>query len=228
MKILRVIAPVLFLLVSVASVNAATTVTPSGQFGYTDGTLSGLSGVQFDAEFVYDATNPFFSKVFDPTLAIYQLDAPASVSITVAGRPGLSFTDNIMTVFVENNQNFGGFGWVPAGISDFYYLTGMAPGTVFDPSSSTITSGLSVQLVYAGNPAMLADNGLAPDLPGAVINGNNYDPGFFVVMEQWENGNAIGTAFWNIPVSAVPVPAAVWLFGSGLIGLIGVARCKKA
>lgn len=29
-------------------------------------------------------------------------------------------------------------------------------------------------------------------------------------------------------VGAVPVPAAVWLFGSGLIGLIGVARKKKA
>lgn len=29
-------------------------------------------------------------------------------------------------------------------------------------------------------------------------------------------------------VSAVPVPAAVWLFGSGLIGLIGVARRKKS
>jgi len=25
-------------------------------------------------------------------------------------------------------------------------------------------------------------------------------------------------------VSAVPVPAAAWLFGSGLLGLIGVAR----
>jgi len=29
-------------------------------------------------------------------------------------------------------------------------------------------------------------------------------------------------------VSPVPVPAAVWLFGSGLLGLIGVARRKKA
>jgi len=29
-------------------------------------------------------------------------------------------------------------------------------------------------------------------------------------------------------VSAVPVPAAVWLFGSGLLGLIGVARRKCA
>lgn len=29
-------------------------------------------------------------------------------------------------------------------------------------------------------------------------------------------------------VSAVPIPAAVWLFGSGLIGLVGFARRKKA
>lgn len=26
----------------------------------------------------------------------------------------------------------------------------------------------------------------------------------------------------------VPIPAAVWLFGSGLIGLVGVARRKKS
>lgn len=28
----------------------------------------------------------------------------------------------------------------------------------------------------------------------------------------------------NVSVSAVPVPAALWLFGSGLIGLIGMKR----
>ena len=28
--------------------------------------------------------------------------------------------------------------------------------------------------------------------------------------------------------AAVPVPAALWLFGSGLLGLIGIARRKKA
>ncbi len=30
-----------------------------------------------------------------------------------------------------------------------------------------------------------------------------------------------------LPPSAVPVPAAVWLFGSGLLGLVGVARRKQ-
>ena len=37
-----------------------------------------------------------------------------------------------------------------------------------------------------------------------------------------------GWAVRSGDVGAVPVPAAVWLFGSGLLGLIGIARRKKA
>jgi hypothetical protein len=40
-----------------------------------------------------------------------------------------------------------------------------------------------------------------------------------------------GSLFWDdvgISETVVPVPAAVWLFGSGLIGLIGIARRRKA
>ena len=32
----------------------------------------------------------------------------------------------------------------------------------------------------------------------------------------------------SLPIPHVPIPSAVWLFGSGLVGLIGVARRKKA
>ena len=32
----------------------------------------------------------------------------------------------------------------------------------------------------------------------------------------------------NGTAAVVPVPAAVWLFGSGLLGLVGVARRKKS
>ncbi|MBT8120578.1 MAG: VPLPA-CTERM sorting domain-containing protein, partial [Gammaproteobacteria bacterium] len=52
-----------------------------------------------------------------------------------------------------------------------------------------------------------------------VIAGNTY----FVELEI----EAIAEAIGGNP-AVVPVPAAAWLFGSGLIGLIGVARRKKA
>lgn len=38
----------------------------------------------------------------------------------------------------------------------------------------------------------------------------------------------VGPGLTGFEVSAVPVPSAVWLFGSGLIGLIGIARKKAA
>ena len=38
-------------------------------------------------------------------------------------------------------------------------------------------------------------------------------------------GNPI-TTYGNV-ISAVPIPAAMWLFGSGLIGMTGIARRKK-
>ena len=37
-----------------------------------------------------------------------------------------------------------------------------------------------------------------------------------------------GNSMHVTSVSTVPVPAAVWLFGSGLLGLVGIARRKKA
>jgi hypothetical protein len=37
-----------------------------------------------------------------------------------------------------------------------------------------------------------------------------------------------GGAAIPVPPAAIPVPAAVWLFGSGLLGLVGIARRKKA
>ena len=48
------------------------------------------------------------------------------------------------------------------------------------------------------------------------------------VIFRVEGVNARSLAIDNIVIEAVPVPAAFWLFGSGLVGLIGVARRKKS
>jgi len=49
----------------------------------------------------------------------------------------------------------------------------------------------------------------------------------------WADTSGFGGVFYAVDMvghvgTAVPVPAAAWLFGSGLIGLVGVARRKKA
>ena len=48
---------------------------------------------------------------------------------------------------------------------------------------------------------------------------------------DWQDGAGVAILGVNyvgaqVNVNAVPVPAAVWLFGSGLIGLVGIARRK--
>jgi len=55
-----------------------------------------------------------------------------------------------------------------------------------------------------------------PNVPGTVI-----DNGVFSIELIDQHLTFKG-------VSAVPVPPAVWLFGSGLLGLLGVARRRKA
>lgn len=54
------------------------------------------------------------------------------------------------------------------------------------------------------------------------------DAGFLDVGLRTTNFDTYSIAFDNFSITAVPVPAAIWLFGSGLIGLVGVARRKKA
>jgi len=51
-----------------------------------------------------------------------------------------------------------------------------------------------------------------------------FTPGSYV--STFSNGS--NTDSITVNIGAVPVPAAVWLFGSGLLGLVGIARRKKA
>lgn len=52
---------------------------------------------------------------------------------------------------------------------------------------------------------------------------------FSITNNPGSGANPTGLLVTNLmgEVSAIPIPAAVWLFGSGLIGLIGIARRKK-
>jgi len=59
---------------------------------------------------------------------------------------------------------------------------------------------------------------------GSSFSSIGFTPGSYV--STFSNGSITDSITVNIGV--VPIPAALWLFGSGLLGLIGMARHKKA
>lgn len=73
----------------------------------------------------------------------------------------------------------------------------------------------------------IALNGLTATNEQFAFSSTNIDPLSAIQapadMEAWTS-----TTSFTSSATLVPVPAAVWLFGSGLLGLVGMARRKKA
>ena len=117
------------------------------------------------------------------------------------------------------------------------YGSGVTAGC---PPLNTLGTGLgSARLAYgsfSSPPALPGFNGLwgtitvqAPGTGGVITLGGSLADTGLGLFDATFSG-IIGADFSDtvsIPV-VVPVPAAVWLFGSGLLGLIGVARRRKA
>ncbi len=126
----------------------------------------------------------------------------------------------------------------------------------WDPTAMTATSTLAD--VLATNTTLTDIFGVSFLVPGelmvtlATFGANLLNPFDFVSIDfvsntsaqsivniaqgdngLWQDGNlqpipAADVTYVAATVNPVPVPAAVWLFGSGLIGLVGVARRKAA
>jgi len=104
--------------------------------------------------------------------------------------------------------------------NEYGHLFNYGAGTVFG-SGITINSPGPFSNVQSG---YWSGTEFAPNPTKAWLFG-------MLIGNQATNSKLSGLSAWAVhdgDVSAVPVPAAAWLFGSGLIGLLGLARRKKA
>lgn len=95
------------------------------------------------------------------------------------------------------------------------WLFNLVSYPVTDPAGDPAVFALKTEVVSG----TFVNNDTASIWPCSVGSCSSTDPG--VLSGKTINNPGV----WS--VSAVPVPAAIWLFGSGLIGLIGIAKKKK-
>jgi hypothetical protein len=146
--------------------------------------------------------------------------------VTIPGTPGLNAIDDSFTTDPFSDA------LSPNGST--YYLGDVG----VDASEAPTLSFPELEFVVTGFGADWVIQGdLIMEIQGTFIPFSTYLPtgsGFLgIITDQPESpltANLLGTAVFgmdDIRTANAPIPAAVWLFGSGLIGLIGVARRKS-
>jgi len=167
-----------------------------------------------DNDFNSNLTGEGFNQM--TTGAQLSVDMDGSVSFYyIAAESGYnnSFNSDSANTLTENNDSFNWAGWnsfsvdVTAGeILDFSFTSANAGAlTPVDNAGSTNLGGLGIITGTNTSDLVLAYN-------DNILGDSDYDD--MLVRAQF---NSV----------AIPVPAAVWLFGSGLLGLTGMARRRK-
>jgi hypothetical protein len=170
--------------------------------------ISAPSGSVYDLAFANTADPNFTTASTIDSLGGYIITARAASYL------GYSEPDAVVIEVIENLD--------PVAVISAVPTSGVNPLTVtFDGSGSY--DPLGDDLLFDWN----FDDGSGSSSP--VIT-HTYDaPGtYYAVLTVVDPLGLADFTTVEINVSAVPVPPAVWLFGSGLIGLIGVARRKSA
>jgi hypothetical protein len=137
------------------------------------------------------------------------------------------------------------------GVPATFFIDGGGGGTLVDNETSTAGHWTMTVPLYAdwnglihdlGNITLSTDNSISywvnPGFPieqTATGNIMNYQTGdaVFVGQTTVQSGPFVGLRIsleflGNDPPVPVPVPAAIWFFGSGLLSLVGIAKKAKA
>lgn len=184
-----------------------------GVMGVIDFTLSSgnLSVTSFAQDAYLNTAGGTFAirDTANGTAMSGSIDASGNITFDPTGRSAI--TSAFATTIGEQPWNIDDSDVVPddTGLYEIW-TTG---------ASSNRTTIAGPGFTMNGNPLQDAGTG---NWMGTLVSAGN-------TGQAWgfNNGGQYSELF-NIQVSAIPVPAAIWLFGSGLLGFIGIARRKKA
>jgi len=151
-------------------------------------------------------------------------------SYSATGGENLSDATTVQLVIVnsagEANGDFGTtIGFPPPLVASGTAGANANINSSFVPVSNFFTIGgwqldLSTLAVTDQSTSLLTMNGTG------VLTGNGFDPTGATWSFSGESPTSYSMTITSTGIPAVPVPAAVWLFGSGLLGLVGIARRK--
>ena len=122
----------------------------------------------------------------------------------------------VLAMFDDTDQAFGGSS-LTVTVPEIVGFTGP-----INSGGDFFATGTGGTLTLAGSDQFIlgisTDNGLnwSGDTSVTFMGANSYTVNF-------SDGSVL-----EIDVQVIPVPATVWLFGSGLLGLVGIARRRKA
>ena len=149
---------------------------------------------------------------------------------------GWAEDDNGIEVAVQGFHNISS---VDGGVNNKRVTFVVQPGVdefdndVFTPyDGDVLFTGLFTYSDGSGSQFAIDGGVLSPYFSGGLFVWNNttglIDRDGFGDMGIGFIDNNFTLKMTATPVSAVPVPAAVWLFGSGLLGMVAVARRRKS
>jgi hypothetical protein len=170
-----------------------------------------------------------------------------SGTVAISEIPYLDLSSSLYFEFIYDMQETGGnsnggLGGRPISIDDI--VVSVNGTTIWDYDASTYGSILLNGTTAFTDTPLGAGGDMALYVPVALFNGLGFTGSDALTLtvtqsdadngtDEWiVQGSGAGGMFFSaadviIDSSAVPVPAAMWLFGSGLLGLVGMARRKK-
>lgn len=177
------------------------------------------------------------------TLALSTNVNAASISFSsndISVALGDTFTVSILADFTDDATLGGGLDvFFDDSVLSFQSWSFDTTTFILDPSFNRSPDLLSSELegIAFGNFGGINTSGVLGTLTFEAINSGNSLLSMAVTSDPLKGGDFYSAISFgpqivnfdtaNVSVSAVPLPAAVWLFGAGLLGLAGIARKRS-